>query len=445
MKLLKTLAVLLVIVVVFSAAMVGINLHTGPLIEANNAGAALAPLLAVMPEGAAFDGEALLYSTENPGTLADVPAQVLTIYKEATGMGYAVQCQTVGNYEATPMTLTFGVSADGKIAKVQVDNYTDSIDVREKDPNFLPSFDGKDSALADVNLVAGCTYSSKSIKEAVEAGLNALISNGLIAEGVKSPAQILTEMIPTVHTGMAVNGTIKGTEVTPSGNIVSGYAAENGTGYAFVMAEGENNFLAVVNAMGVCKVVDVEGNDVTADKAALADEAVAAAALTDYAEAANTKFGKMFEGAADITAVPVDSFSSVVYAASFTVDGVPYYGFYARPIGFEVMDIYVVIDATGAIAKLDAKALFFETEYFVADDNVDAAEYKGAFTGMTVDTFTGENTVVAGATMTSDAVKAATDDAFAANSTLPVLEAAEAPAVEEDTTTTEEDATDENE
>ncbi len=445
MKLLKTLALMLVIVVVFSAAMVGINVYTGPLIEANNAGAALAPLLAVMPEGATFDGEALLYSTENPGTLTGVGEQVLTIYKEATGMGYAVQCQTIGNYEATPMTLTFGVSADGKIAKVQIDNYTDSIDVREKDPNYLPSYEGKDSALADVNLVAGCTFSSKSIKEAVEAGLNALISNGLIAEGVKSPAQILTEMIPTLHTGMAQNGTLKAAEVTPSGSIVAGYAANNGSGYAFIMAEGENNYLALVNAMGVCAVYDVDGNDVTADKAALADEALAAAAPADYT-AANDKFAKMMEGAADITAVPVSSFSSVVYAASFNVEGVPYYGFYARPIGFDQMDIYIIIDAAGAIADLDARALFFETEYFAADDNVDAVAYKDGFTGLTVDSFTGENTVVAGATMTSNAVKAATDDAFAANSTLPVLEAAveDAPVVEENTDV-EEESTDENE
>ena len=48
------------------------------------------------------------------------------------------------------MTLTFGVDAEGKICGIQIDNYTDSIDVREKDANFLPSFIGQDSALTDV-------------------------------------------------------------------------------------------------------------------------------------------------------------------------------------------------------------------------------------------------------------------------------------------------------
>ena len=58
MKSLKTIAVLLVIILVFSGAMFGLNFVTGPVIEANNAGAVFAPLLAVMPEGAVFGGDA---------------------------------------------------------------------------------------------------------------------------------------------------------------------------------------------------------------------------------------------------------------------------------------------------------------------------------------------------------------------------------------------------
>ena len=45
MKLVKTLAILLVIVIVFGAAMFGLNFYTGPIIEKNNAGAEFAPLL----------------------------------------------------------------------------------------------------------------------------------------------------------------------------------------------------------------------------------------------------------------------------------------------------------------------------------------------------------------------------------------------------------------
>ena len=78
------------------------------------------------------------------------------------------------------------------------------------------------------------------------------------------------------------------------------------------------------------------------------------------------------------------------------------------------MDVYVVIDANGAIAKLDAKTLFFDEEYFHADDAVDQKGYKESFIGLNGETFTGENAMIAGATMTSNAVKQSTNDAFAA-------------------------------
>ncbi len=418
MKLLKTSLILLVIILVFGAAMFGLNFHTGPLIEKNNAGAELAPLLAVMPEGSSFGGDALIYDAAAPSDLTGIGEQVLKIYKEAAGNGYAIQCKTVGNYEATPMTLTIGVTADGKICGLQVDTYTDSIDVREKDPNFLSSFVGKDSALADVNLVAGCTFSSKSIKEAVSAGLEALIANNLIAEGVKSPTQILTELIPTVHPGMTSGGALKATEITPAGNIASGYKADNGSGFAYIMTEGEESFLAVVNAMGVCRVYNVEGADVTADKAALADEAKAHAAAnqTAYAEAAEAKIAKLYADATDITALELNTFNTVVYAAEFKVGEAAYYAFCSRSIGFDgnIMDVYLVIDANGAIAKLDTATLFYHTDYFQVDDNFDVPGYLNGFAGLTPDTFQDENVMISGATITSNAIKVATNDAFAA-------------------------------
>ena len=166
MKFFKSALSLLVVVALFCLAMFGLNFYTGPLVEANQAGDALAPLLAVMPEGSGFDGDALIYDGADAAssTLTDVSAQVLKIYKEANGNGFAVQCQTEGNYSGDPMSLTFGVDAEGKITGVQIDNYTDSIDVRTKDEAFLPSFAGQDSTLADVNLVAGCTFSSSSMR-----------------------------------------------------------------------------------------------------------------------------------------------------------------------------------------------------------------------------------------------------------------------------------------
>ena len=82
------------------------------------------------------------------------------------------------------------------------------------------------------------------------------------------------------------------------------------------------------------------------------------------------------------------------------------------------MDVYVVLDTAGAIAKVDAKQLFFDTDYFPVDDTVDQPAYKAGFAGMTADSFPADAGVISGATMTSNAVRLAIADAFAAFSQL---------------------------
>ena len=71
--LVKSIVILLAVVVVFGAAMFGLNIHTAPLIEANNASATFGPLLAVMPEGASFAADAMIYDAAAPenSTLTD--------------------------------------------------------------------------------------------------------------------------------------------------------------------------------------------------------------------------------------------------------------------------------------------------------------------------------------------------------------------------------------
>ena len=83
MKVLKSALCLILIVAVFSLAMFGLNFYTGPLAEANQAGSALAPLLAVMPDGAAFGGDALIYDAQDGASsaLTDVGEEVLRSYR----------------------------------------------------------------------------------------------------------------------------------------------------------------------------------------------------------------------------------------------------------------------------------------------------------------------------------------------------------------------------
>ena len=412
MKLIKTILILLVICAVFGAAMFGINFYTAPIIEANNAGAELAPLLAVMPEGASFGADALVYDASNTAgtTLVNVPESVLSVYKEANGLGYVIRCTAVSTYSESPMEITIGIDKEGKICGIQLDSYSDSVDFRDNDANYLTSYIGKDSALADVGTVSGATYSSTAFKGSVEAAMGVLIENNLIAAGVKSDDQILEELIPTVAPGFT-----KLVEAATSSNIQKALKAENDTGFAYIMTEGDATYLAVVNAMGVCKIYDVEGADVTAAHTALADEAkTASAAQVSYSDALITKVSKMMDGASDITALELDTFNTVVAAVSFKVGDATYYGFYSRSIGFHQMDVYIVIDENGAIAKIDAKQFIFEEEYFMAFGGMNAGEYKDGFVGITGETWTGDQAIIATATMTSNAMKESTTDAFAA-------------------------------
>jgi hypothetical protein len=101
-----------------------------------------------------------------------------------------------------------------------------------------------------------------------------------------------------------------------------------------------------------------------------------------------------------------------------TVDGKTYYGFYSRTVGFHQMDVYIILDENGAIAKIDAKQFIFDEEYFMNFGGMDDAAYKQGFEGITSETWTGEQAIIATATMTSNAMKQSTTDAFESFATI---------------------------
>ena len=405
MKLLKTLGILVIIVAVFGGAMFGLHFYTEPLIEAHNAGAANERLTAVMPDGKDFE--------DITATLTGLPETVTEIYKETSGLGYVIVCNGITTYSKTPMVIIVGVSADGKICGINIDSYgdasSDNWNTKLDAAGYPDTYIGKDSALADVGLSTGATFSEGAFKTAVTEAMSVLTANNMITAGKKSDAQILEELIPTVAPGFT-----KLKEAAASGNVEKAFGTENGTGFAYVVKSGEASVLAIVNAMGVCKVYDVEGADVTADNAAVVAEATALASASQdsYIAAFTKKVTSMMPGAADVAAIELDTFNTVVAAVSFNVEGVTYYAFYSRSIGFHQMDVYFVIDENGAIAKMDAKQFIFDEEYFMSFGGMDPIAYKNGFVGLNGETFTGEQAVIATATMTSNAIKESTKDAF---------------------------------
>jgi hypothetical protein len=77
------------------------------------------------------------------------------------------------------------------------------------------------------------------------------------------------------------------------------------------------------------------------------------------------------------------------------------------------MGVYYVLDEQGAIVKMTADELIFDAEYFHGY-TLDEPTYKAGFAGLTSGSFTGDQALISGATLTSNAMKTATKDVFAA-------------------------------
>ena len=408
----KSIAVLLVLFVLSALLLTGINTVTAPLIEANGASAQFEPLFAVMPEAQNFN---VLYSAQDPAatTLVDVPDTVTGVYSETSGLGYAITLSTSAGYTKEPIEMTLAVDAEGKISALEVNAYPESRDVGA---DYLTSFQGQDSALPDVGLVAGTTFSSAAIKNAVSDGFAALINNDLVGAGVKSDDQVLLELLPQVYSGIANNGVGQYEEAeVNSGSILKAFKALNGSGFGFILNDGSANYLGVWTLAGGAKIVDLEGN--TVDNAALLEEikAYGAANAESLAEKEIAKLQRMVSEGAEITALPVEIYNSVTGVYSILDGGAQFYGFVARSYGYSnlPMAVYYVLDVNGAIVSMNAEELIFYKDYF-SDYTLDEPSYKEGFIGLTGDSYSGEQAIIAGATMSTGGVDTATKDVFAA-------------------------------
>ena len=409
----KSIAVLLVLFIVAALALTGINTVTAPIIEANGASAQFEPLFAVMPEAENFD---VLYDVNDAAStaLVDVPATVQGVYSETSGLGYAVTLSTTEGYTKEAITMTMAIDAEGKISALEITAYPETKDVGA---DYPLTYVGQDSALGGVTLVAGVTFSSSAIKNAVTDGFNVLINNGLVGAGQKSDDQVLLELLPQVYSGIVNSGAIAQYEEAEvnAGSIVKSYKALNGSGYAFMLNDGSANYLGVCTLAGGAKIVDLEGNEV--DNSAMLEEikTYTAENTQSQAEQEIAKLQRITSETAEITALPLDIYNSVTGAYSIVDGGVQYYGFVSRSYGYNnmTMPIYFVLDENGAIVKMTCDELILYAEYF-STYTLDEPSYKEGFTGLTADSYTGEQALIAGATMSSDAVDIATKDAFAA-------------------------------
>lgn len=408
----KSVLALVAIVLVAVLLLTGLNFITAPLIAENGSAAAFAPLYDVMPDAAGFDQ---LYDAADPGSsaLANIPASVQSIYGETGGMGYVLRLSTSEGYTKQPIEFTLAIDAEGKISGVELTAYPETKDMGKE--TYPQTYLGQDSTLANVSLVAGVTYSSTAFKNAVADGFAALIDNGLIGAGVKGDEQILTEMLADVFPGI-VNPT--GTPQYEEQEIVCSYITKslkalNDSGFALIMKNGDATYMAVCNAFGSVKIVDVDGNEVSDDAMAAEAKAYAEANIVSHSDGDLNKVKLLVPDASDVTAISLDGVYNSVTCA-YKAEGVGYV-FVSRSYGYsnEPMVIYYVIDDNGAIVTMTADELILFKEYFTSYQ-LDESSYKAGFTGLTGDSFTGDEALISGATVSSDAIRVATEDAFAA-------------------------------
>lgn len=408
----KSVLALVAIVLVAVLLLTGLNFITAPLIAENGSAAAFAPLYAVMPDAAGFDQ---LYDAADPGSsaLANVPASVQSIYGETGGMGYVLRLSTSEGYTKQPIEFTLAIDAEGKISGVELTAYPETKDMGKE--TYPQTYLGQDSTLANVSLVAGVTYSSTAFKNAVADGFAALIDNGLIGAGVKGDEQILTEMLADVFPGI-VNPT--GTPQYEEQEIVCSYITKslkalNDSGFALIMKNGDATYMAVCNAFGSVKIVDVDGNEVSDDAMAAEAKAYAEANIVSHSDGDLNKVKLLVPDASDVTPISLEGVYNSVTCA-YKAEGVGYV-FVSRSYGYsnEPMVIYYVIDDNGAIVTMTADELILFKEYFTSYQ-LDESSYKAGFTGLTGDSFTGDEALISGATVSSDAIRVATEDAFAA-------------------------------
>ena len=378
-----------------------INSITAPIIESAQNAAANEALLVVLPDGKNFEEIALDDS---------YPASITKGYR-ADG-GFVFQANVTG--KSAGMIILVGIDTEGKIVGTKVIANEETPSYAEK---VFPQVEGTDGKYACMQLddfapylVAGATLTSKAYSEAINFALQAAAT----AAGVKiDPTIVLESKISEFAPGF-VNP--KEVAVPEGSGFKKIFKASNDAGFAYLCSEGDNGYLILVNATGGCVVYDANGADVTAAQATLAESAKthAAANQKSYDSNLTMKVEKLFEGTSDIAPVKVDTFGTLVSALTFKLNGADYYAFYAKSLGYKQMDVYIVIDSNGAIAKFDVKQLFFDEDYFEDCPEIDASEYKAGFDGLTAETWTGDQAMIASATKTSNAIKQATTDAFEA-------------------------------
>lgn len=219
----KSIAALTVICTVIAALLAVTNHITAPVIEKNDAAAANAALLEVMPEGKDFKPVDLT-GKELPGTVEEV-------YREESG-GYVVKLNTSGFNPG--MVIMCGVSAEGTVTGAVC---LGSGETLGEEKTYGEKTVGKTVEDIDgVETVAGVTKTTEAYRNAVKDALNTAIILGGGSVDLRTEEEILQEKLAAALPA-AGGAFTKWFIVEDLPGVSAVYVADNGAGTVFLKGE----------------------------------------------------------------------------------------------------------------------------------------------------------------------------------------------------------------
>lgn len=159
----KSIVVLFSICLVVAILLSGVNYFTAPIIEEQANRTKFESLYTVIPDADTF---------EDLSDKAALPASVTGVFKESSGLGYAVTLSTTSQFSKDDMVFTVAIDNDGKLTAVKLISYAETKNFGAAYPE---SYLGVDASSVDsVDLVGGVTYSSAAFQNAVADAFAAL-------------------------------------------------------------------------------------------------------------------------------------------------------------------------------------------------------------------------------------------------------------------------------
>lgn len=398
-KSVKSIVLPVIVVVLAFVILFFVNLWTYPLIVESRMQGEVGPAMDVMPNAKGFEEL----------KLDNIPSTVETVYKETSGQGYVVKVSTKAGFTKEAIVFYVAIDGENKVQKINVTEYPETRDVGD---GYVDTFIGSDSTLSTVDLVAGVTYSSSAIKNGVADAFKALSDNGLIVAAKKEPKQLYEELMPVVF-GTAVNpaGMMAQEEFTSSvSGVVKAQKALNEGAVAYWYTDGDNNYAVVTNGK-IAKAYDLEGIEVSSlSSSVLSSLMEEAKTMVKDNSSSDIKRFKKYVPNSTVTEIDVPLFNNVTTAFQCVNENGTCYGFGVRSYAFEntPLTMYISIDDNGAIYSFNCSSLYVEPEYFTHSE---PDNYTEGLVGVT-DSWSGDEALITGATLTSEAVRDAINDVF---------------------------------